>query len=179
MKNNESKHPDTFIITDQLQNYFRNDNWLILKDILLIGFGYIFYANVEFSIFVKALKYFVAILTIRYLISITTMYKNKYTHEKYFQINSHLSLFMIMILLSIQNNLFSFGLNQSMAWILILTYTILIISSQQHYSSDVLYTMLLVYYLFTNNYFNNLFIDNIGTNSNIKTYKTSRSYSDL
>lgn len=165
---------NVFIITDQLQSYFQNENWLIVKDILLIGFCYIFYANVEFSVFIKALKYFITILIIRYLISITTTYKNKYTNEKYFQINSHLSLFMILILLSVQNNLFSLGVNQSMAWILILSYGLLIISSQQHYSYDILSTMLLVYYLFTNNYFNHLFI-----NSNTQSsHSTTRSYTE-
>lgn len=170
------KNEQHFIITDHLQTYLQNDSWIVLKDIILLGFVYVFYANVEFSVFITALKYYITILLIRYLVSITTTYKNKTTDEKYFQISSHISLFMILILLSMKNNLFSLGVNQNMAWILILSYGLLIISTKQHYSYDVLSTMLLVYYLFTNEYFNQLFI---GRTESSHIYQRNTTISEL
>lgn len=153
-----NKNQNNFIIKDQLQNYLNFEKWSLLRDIILAAFIYLFYANADFSISVIAIKYYVTILIIRYLISITTTYKNKNDNTKYFQISGHVSLFMILILLAIQFNLFNLNTNKEMAWILILLYALLNISVHKHYSSDVLFTMLLVYYFYTSTYFKQLFI---------------------
>lgn len=153
-----NKNQNTFVIKDQLQNYLNFEKWSLLRDIILAFFIYLFYVNADFNTSVIAIKYYITILVIRYLISITTTYKNKNDNSKYFQISGHVSLFMILILLSIQYNLFNLNINQETAWILILMYSLLNISVHKHYSSDVLFTMLLVYYLYTSTYFKQLFI---------------------
>ena len=66
---------------------------------------------------------------------------------------------MILILLSSKINLFNLNTNQEMTWILILLYALLNVSIQKHYSSDILFTILLVYYLYTSAYFKQLFIE--------------------
>lgn len=154
-----NKNQNNFIIKDQLQNYLNFESWSLLRDIILAIVIYLFYVNADFSTSVIAIKYYITILIIRYLISITTTYKNKNDNTKYFQISGHVSLFMILILLAIQFNLFNLNTNQEMAWILILLYSLLNISGRKHYSSDVLFTMLLVHYLYTSNYFKQLFIE--------------------
>lgn len=153
-----NKNQEMFIIKDQLQKYLDFQKWSLLRDIILAVFIYFFYVNVDFSISIIVIKYYITLLIIRYLISITTIYKNKTDNTKYFQISGHLSLFMILILLSIKVNLFNLNTNQEMAWILILLYALLNIAVHKHYSSDILFTMLLVYYLYTSSYFKQLFI---------------------
>ena len=162
MKNNKDnvsiKNKNTFVIKDQIQIYFDFETWSLLRDIILGIFIYFFYMNVEFSIVIIALKYYITLLLIRYLISITTTYKNKNDNTKYFQISGHLSLFMILILISININLFNLNTNQDMGWILIFSYALLNIAVQKHHSSDILFTILVVHYLYTSTYFKQLFI---------------------
>ena len=154
--NNKTKN---FIIKDQIQNYLDLEKWSLLRDIILAVFIYLFYINADFSISITVIKYYITLLIIRYLISITTIHKNKNDNTKYFQISGHLSLFMLLILLSIQVNLFNLNINKDMAWILIFSYALLNITVHKHYSSDILFTMLLVYYLYTSTYFKQLFIE--------------------
>lgn len=154
-----NKHQNSFIIKDQIQNYLDFEKWSLLRDIIIAVFIYLFYVNAEFSTTIIAIKYYITLLIIRYLLSITTIHKNKNDNTKYFQISGHISLFMILILLSIKVNLFNLNTNQEMAWILILLYALLNVAVQKHYSSDVLFTILLVYYLYTSNYFKQLFIE--------------------
>jgi hypothetical protein len=154
-----NKHQKTFIIKDQIQNYLDFEKWSLLRDIIIAVFIYLFYINADFSITIIAIKYYITLLIIRYLLSITTIHKNKNDNTKYFQISGHLSLFMILILLSSKINLFNLNTNQEMTWILILLYALLNVSIQKHYSSDILFTILLVYYLYTSAYFKQLFIE--------------------
>jgi hypothetical protein len=154
-----NKNYKTFIIKDQIQTYLDFEKWSLLRDIILAVFIYLFYINVDFSISIIVIKYYITLLTIRYLISITTTHKNKNDNTKYFQISGHLSLFMLLILLSTQVNLFNLNTNKDMAWILILIYALLNVAVQKHYSSDILFTILLVYYLYTSTYFKQLFIE--------------------
>ena len=154
-----NKNQKIFIIKDQIQTYLNFEKWSLLRDIILAVFIYLFYINVDFSTSIIVIKYYITLLIIRYLISVTTIHKNKNDNTKYFQISGHLSLFMILILLSIQVNLFNLNINKDMAWILILSYALLNIAVQKHYSSDILFTILLVHYLYTSTYFKQLFIE--------------------
>lgn len=147
---------NTYIIEDQIQNYLDYKSWVLLRDILLIGLIYIFYITVEFNVFINALKYYIVFLFIRYIISVTTLYKNKKDDTKYFQISAHLGLFMIIVIFFIQTNTFNLGTNEYIGWLLILSYGLLNIATKKHYSYDILSTILLVYYLFTSDYFNNV-----------------------
>lgn len=138
-----------YIIEDWLQDNIKIDITSIelLNNIFLCALVYIFYSNVEFSIFIKFIKYYILLLCIRYLGSLITTIKDE-NNKRYFQINGHIGLFLIMVLLSIETNTFGLNDNKSLALGLIILYSFVVILTKYGYTYDVLITLLLIHYLF-------------------------------
>jgi len=144
-------------IRDYLQTRFDTTSKPFLKEIVLLVAIYLFYVNVESNVLITACKYAIVLFVIRYILAILTDIRtitrtnertNTRTNEitkinkssRYFQINGHLILFCII--------LFLLNFKDYMMWILIISYSLLVISSQEHYTSDIIMTIFLVHYVY-------------------------------
>jgi hypothetical protein len=148
-------------IRDYLQTRFDTTSKPFLKEIVLLVAIYLFYVNVESNVLITACKYAIVLFVIRYILAILTDIRtitrtNERTNERtntrtneitkinkssrYFQINGHLILFCII--------LFLLNFKDYMMWILIISYSLLVISSQEHYTSDIIMTIFLVHYVY-------------------------------
>lgn len=139
-----------FIVEDWIQNNikFKSSFMGLLNNILLVLLVYVFYSNVEFPIFVKFIKYYVLILIIRYIISSVTNIKDVENNKRYFQINSHIALFVLIILICIENNTFGLDENYYLSLGLVLIYSLIVIITKYAYTYDVITTILLIHYIF-------------------------------
>lgn len=139
-----------FIVEDWIQNNikFKSSFMELLNNILLVLLVYVFYSNVEFPIFVKFIKYYVLILIIRYIISSVTNIKDIENNKRYFQINSHIALFVLIILICIESNTFELSDNYYLSLALILIYSLIVIITKYAYTYDVITTVLLIHYIF-------------------------------
>lgn len=147
-----------FIVEDWIQNNikFKSSFMELLNNILLVLLVYVFYSNVEFPIFVKFIKYYVLILIIRYIISSVTNIKDVENNKRYFQINSHIALFVLIILICIESNTFELSNNYYLSLALILIYSLIVIITRYAYTYDVITTILLIHYIFNSDTFKTL-----------------------
>jgi hypothetical protein len=120
----------------------------LLNNIFLFALVYILYSNVEFTVFLKFIKYYILFLCIRYILSSLTTIKESKNNKRYFQINSHVGLFLIIILICIETNTFGLGDNPYLASSLIIIYSVIIILTKYGYTYDVIISILLVHYMF-------------------------------
>lgn len=139
-----------FIVEDWIQNNikFKSSFMELLNNILLVLLVYVFYSNVEFPIFVKFIKYYVLLLVIRYIISSVTNIKDVENKKRYFQINSHIALFVLIILICIESNTFELSNNYYLSVGLILIYSLIVIITRYAFTYDVITTILLIHYIF-------------------------------
>jgi len=141
IKNNlDLINPNEKTIRDYLQTRFDTTSKPFLKEIVLLVTMYLFYVNVESNTLVTACKYAIVLFVLRYILAIFTDIRTTNTSRRYFQINGHLILFCII--------LFLLNLKDYMMWILIISYSLLVISSQEHYTSDIIITIFLVHYVY-------------------------------
>jgi hypothetical protein len=139
-----------FVIEDWIQNNIKmNTPFMELLNNILLGIlVYVFYSNVEFPIFIKFIKYYVLLLIIRFIISSITSIKDVENNKSYFQINSHIGLFLLIILLCIEENIFGLGDNYYLSLGLVLIYSLSVIVTRYAYTYDVITTILLINYIF-------------------------------
>lgn len=166
IKNNldlNTPNEKTIVVRDYLQTRFDTSSKPFLKEIVLLVAMYLFYVNVESNTLITACKYAIVLFVIRYILAIFTNIRTNITtnirtntrtdtdtrtdtrtdtdtSRRYFQINGHLILFCII--------LFLLNLKDYMVWILIISYSLLVISSQEHYTSDIIITIFLVHYVY-------------------------------
>lgn len=140
--------PNTFVIKDYLQKYLNTSSKLFLKEIILLATMYLFYVNVETNELILAVKYTVILFVIRYLLSIFTDIQNVNSKRRYFQINGNVLLFSVILLIIAKQNYIGYN----WVWVLIISYSLLVISTREHYTSDIIITVLLVHYVLTNNF---------------------------
>jgi hypothetical protein len=132
----------TIVVRDYVQMRFDKIYKPFLKEIILLVAMYLFYVNTESNTLVVACKYIVILFILRYILSIFTDIRIRKDNKsrRYFQMNAYLILFCIM--------LFMLNLKNYMVWILIISYSLLVISSQEHYTSDIIITVFLVDYIY-------------------------------
>jgi hypothetical protein len=137
----------TVVIRDYVQMRFNKIYQPFLKEIILLVVMYLFYVNTEYNTLVVACKYIVILFILRYILAIFTDIRigkndddNKNKSRRYFQMNAYLILFCII--------LFMLNLKNYMVWLLIISYSLLVISSQEHYTSDIITTIFLVHYIY-------------------------------
>ena len=93
------------------------------------------------------IKYITILILIRYFLSVLTQIKDS-NDRRYFILNANVIIFTTIIL----------WMNQSgilvdrgyLALVLITSYSLLVISTKEHYTSDILVTLLVTYSLFNN-----------------------------
>lgn len=139
-----------YVIEDWLQDNVKLDisSIELFNNIFLFALVYIFYSNVDFPIFLKFIKYYILILCIRYILSSLTTIKESKNNKRYFQINSHIGLFLIIILICIETNTFGLSDNNYLAPILTIIYSFIIILIKSGYTYDVIISILLIHYIF-------------------------------
>lgn len=147
-----------FIIDDLIQKNIKiNISWLELANNLFLGILiYLFYSNVEFNIFIKFIKYYILFLLIRYFISLLTPITNVETNKKYFQINGHIGVFLIILLLCIETNTFELSNNNSLTLFLLFLYSLIIIITKNGYTYDIITSILLIHYMFHSKIINSI-----------------------
>ena len=142
----------TFVIEDYFQKRFNTSSRPFLKDIVLILLIYIFYMYSESNVLIMALKLSVILFVLRYILSVVTNIKHLGSRRRYFQINGNVLLFSIIILLMSKAHVLDIDKAFGLGPVLIISYSLLVISTRQHYTSDIIMTILLTYSLVTNNY---------------------------
>jgi hypothetical protein len=142
-----------YTINDSFQNYISTNfkdikSYNLLADIIIFGLlGYTYYiSNIDhINVTTKLFKYIIIFFILRYVLNLITNYTldAKDTKPKtYFQLNSHVAIFAIIIL---TNTLLS--LNVYTTYALIISYTLFISAIKYGYTVDNLVTLLVVYNL--------------------------------
>lgn len=141
----------TFTVKDWIGIKFNtklNNSVSIVKDLILGCLLYIFYTNSDFETNLVAFRYIFLVFTLRYILSIMTLTIDNVTNKRYFQINGHLSIFVIICFTMLKNRMFN--INEFIVWMSILGYSFLIVASHEHYTYDIIATILLNDYLIKN-----------------------------
>ena len=137
-----------FVYKDYLQEIFDTSSKPFIKEILLLAALYWFYTTTtsteDMMIFIK---YITILILIRYFLSVLTQIKDS-NDRRYFILNANVIIFMTIVL----------SMNKSgilvdrgyLALVLITSYSLLVISTKEHYTSDILVTLLVTYSLFNN-----------------------------
>ena len=131
-----------------MQKYLDTSSKPFLKEIVLLATMYFFYVNVETDVLTLALKYALVLFVLRYLLSVFTDIQNVNSKRRYFQINGNVLLFSVILLIIAKQNYIGYN----WVWVLIISYSLLVISTREHYTSDIIITVLLVHYVLTNNF---------------------------
>lgn len=135
------------VVYDLVQQYIDTSSKPFVKEFILLTSLYLFYTNVEGYVFTIFVKYALIMLCIRYILNLLTE-RRKGDKSKYFILNSHLILFTLMCLLY---NTYALGSERLiLTWTIITSYSLFIISTGEHYTSDILLTLLTVYTLVNN-----------------------------
>ncbi len=134
-------------IRDRLHNVFNTSSKLFIKEIILIVMIYMFYSNVTFNTFFTFIKYTFLFLSLRFILSFVTEKRDSITKKKYFDLNAPMIIFTTIILLTYKTGILY---NKLLLSLIIVSYSIYIISTQEYYTSDVIITLLLVYSLMNN-----------------------------
>lgn len=144
---------DEILIVDKLHNYIKshflqNDKLLVmLNEIIFYGaFVYYYYfgpiqdSNQTFLI----LKYIIVVFCLRYFFNYITSYTVHKKEVNYFQINSKIAIFAILILFLTNDT----SLNNISSLILIFLYALLSSCAQYGYTVDNFLTLFVIYSLF-------------------------------
>lgn len=131
-----------FMVKDTLHNYLDTTQIPFVKELILILCIYVFYYISSFETFTNFIKYVIILFIIRYVLStLTYKYKEK-TNKKYFDLNAHIILLTLVVLLSNKYNKLP---NEFLTWLTIVAYSLLVISTQENFTSDVIVTIFIVY----------------------------------
>lgn len=131
-------------ISDYLHENLQLQDYIFIKDIILLLCIYLFYINFPYENFIKVLKIFIVVIIVRYILSLLTTYKfaNENEKEKYFQYNFHIALLYILILSALHyqksNNIDNYFY---LFHFLLLLYILLNIGNQSIYTTDAIFTL--------------------------------------
>lgn len=130
-----------FMVKDTLHNYLDTTQIPFVKESILILCIYVFYYNSSFETFTFFIKYAFILFIIRYVLSLLTYKYNEKSNKKYFDLNAHIILLTLIVLLSNKYN----STNYFLTWLTIVAYSLLVISTQDSFTSDVIVTIFIVY----------------------------------
>lgn len=134
-------------IIDKLHNVINTSSKSFIKDVILVIMIYVFYSNVSFNTFIVFVKYSLFFLFLRFVLSFVTEKRDAISKAKHFDLNAHIIIFTTIILLT-----YKYGIlyNTFLLSLMVITYSIFVISTQDYYTSDAIITLLLVYSLMNN-----------------------------
>lgn len=143
----ESTRRNQFVYKDYLQEFFDTSSKPFVKEIVLIVALYWFYTTTPLQDFIIFIKYITILILIRYVLSVLTQIRDN-NDKRYFVLNANVIIFTTIILWMNQSG--SLVDSGYLATVLITSYSLLVISTKEHYTSDVLVTLLVTYSLFNN-----------------------------
>lgn len=143
----ESTRRNQFVYKDYLQEFFDTSSKPFVKEIVLIVALYWFYTTTPLQDFIIFIKYITILIFIRYVLSVLTQIRDN-NDKRYFVLNANVIIFTTIILWMNQSG--SLVDSGYLATVLITSYSLLVISTKEHYTSDVLVTLLVTYSLFNN-----------------------------
>lgn len=134
-----------FIVTDKLQQRWDWSKYVLSRDIVLLLAIVAAYMYLPWETFTLLGKIYVVFLLIRYIISELTVLQTSPDKKKHFQISGHFGLFLLIVLflqspLQI-NNFISIGL--------LMSFGLLNIATKAHTTVDVVFTYLLVTWMYS------------------------------
>lgn len=145
----------SYIITDNFQEYISNNfkdiksmQINLLADIIIFGLiAYTYYITTSDHIetTTKLVKYIIIFFILRYIFSLITNYSKIETESKnktYFQLNSHVAIFSLIIL-----TITTLNLNIYTTYGLIIIYTLFISAINYGHTIDNFLTLLFIYNL--------------------------------
>ena len=131
-----------FMVKDLLHNYLDTTQIPFVKELILILCVYLFYHNSSFETFTFFIKYAFILFIIRYVLSTLTYKYKEISNKKYFDLNAHVILLTLVVLLSNKYNKLP---NEFLTWLIIVVYGLLVISTRENFTSDVIITIFIVY----------------------------------
>ena len=131
-----------FMVKDLLHNYLDTTQIPFVKELILILCVYLFYHNSSFETFTFFIKYAFILFIIRYVLSTLTYKYKEISNKKYFDLNAHVILLTLIVLLSNKYNKLP---NEFLTWLIIVVYGLLVISTRENFTSDVFVTIFIVY----------------------------------
>lgn len=135
------------IINDHIQSLIDTSDKPFIKEFILLLSLYLFYTYVPQYVFVSFIKYVLILILFRYFLSVVTDIQSK-SGNRHFVLNANVIIFS-MVLFSLNR----YQLQKPFVmWIMILSYCVLVISTKEYYTSDIILTLVLVYSIYENNY---------------------------
>jgi hypothetical protein len=136
------------VVNDPIQSRFDTSEKPFLKELILFITLYLFYNNTESPVFIVFVKYSLILLCVRFGLNVLTERRDTKTDKRYFILNPHIILFSLICLLY---NAYIYNSGKTyLTWIIIISYSLLVISTKEHLTSDSLLTLLTVYTVITN-----------------------------
>lgn len=152
----DKQNGNYLIVNDYIQSVVDTSTKPFIKEFILIVCLYFFYNIAPTSVFISFLKYVFIMIFFRYFLSVVTQIQNKHG-QRHFILNANVIIFVLVLLSLNRHQLFE---RTFLMWLLITLYSLLVISTKEHYTSDVILTIILVYSLYENTYIR-YYIDNI------------------
>jgi hypothetical protein len=135
------------IVNDHIQSLIDTSDKPFIKEFILLLSLYLFYTYVPQYVFVSFIKYVLILILFRYFLSVVTDIQSK-SGNRHFVLNANVIIFS-MVLFSLNR----YQLQKPFVmWIMILSYCVLVISTKEYYTSDIILTLVLVYSIYENNY---------------------------
>ena len=129
---------DTLKITDVIRDHLSFERYHLWADLILfVLIAYTYYVG-NGELYTNILKYVIFVFILRYLLNLLTHYTNTETKKTYYQLNSYVAIFSLLILL---NPLFQFNIYTET--IVILGYTLFLSAVRYGYTVDNLMTLLI------------------------------------
>lgn len=151
MQNTESlvdSKNEYVVVKDYIQTVLDTSTKPFIKEFILIVSLYFFYNAVPTSVFINFIKYVLIMILFRYFLSIVTRIETK-DGNRHFVLNANVIIFSLILFSLNRYNMLN---NTFITWGLIISYSLLVISTKEHYTSDVVLTLILVYSIYENTY---------------------------
>ena len=134
-------------ISDSIQKRYNFEQFSIIGDIILAIIIYFTYLYLPTSEFTRLLKFYIILVLIRYFFSNLT--KITINDKKYFQVSSHMTLFLLIVLIGNENQIF--GSNEYInliSYFAVIIYGSLLVILRTQYSVDVINSIFLTTFIY-------------------------------
>jgi len=133
------------VVTDRIQQRLDWSKYILSRDLLLLVAVGVAYMYLPWDTFTLLVRVYIVFLLVRYTVSELTVFQTSANKKKHFQISGHFGLFLLIVLFlqaPLQIN--------SLAYIgFLASFGLLNIATQAHTTTDILFTYLLVTWLYS------------------------------
>jgi hypothetical protein len=125
---------------------FDFSKYTLSRDVIALLSVYVLYASVPWDTFVSFLKLYAFVLLVRFFLGELTTVKKE--NKKYLQTSGHVALFTLVVLIASSEKIYNME-NKIFLWLIILAYAALNVAVRAHYTTDVIYTLMLVHMIYS------------------------------